>query len=61
MRSSLQFTDLAYIAYTEGEISGIMWRDVFCAHKLYGNCIMCGVIHTCSYCRWIMLQLQTAV
>ena len=20
-------------AYTEGEISEIMWRDVFCAHK----------------------------
>ena len=25
-----QFTELVAIAYTEGEISGIMWSGVFC-------------------------------
>ena len=23
------------VAFTEGEISRIMWSDVFCVHKLY--------------------------
>ena len=44
----MQFTELVYIAYAEGEIRVIMFRGVFCistifsclhvAHKLY--CVM---------------------
>ena len=29
----IQFTELVYIAYTEGEIIEVMYRGVFCVHK----------------------------
>ena len=36
--------DVTYIAYTEGEISRIMWRGVFCVHIPYS--LMPGHIFT---------------
>ena len=33
MGTSIKFTELS-IPYTEGEVSGIMYRGVFCTHKL---------------------------
>ena len=35
MRNLMEFTEFAATAYTEGEIDGIMWRDVFYVHEPY--------------------------